>query len=125
MRIAETFGAALRINGICRVAQPDGSWIVYEPGDGVPEGLFGAPSNGVPAEVTMRQARQALHIAGLLTDVEAAIDAMTEPPRELARIAWEHSQVIERRAPFVLQLAAALGMSDAEVDALFVSAASL
>lgn len=73
----------------------------------------------------MRQARQALHLAGRLAVVEAAIDAMTEPPRELARIAWEHSQVIERHAPFTEQLAAVIGMSAAEVDALFIQAAAL
>lgn len=124
MRIAQTLEAAHQIAGIARVARADGAWDVYEPGDPLPDGLFGPP-NVVPAEVTMRQARQALHIAGKLAAVEAAIAALPEPPRELARIAWEHSQVIERRAPFVVQLAAAIGMSDAEVDALFVSAASL
>lgn len=125
MHTVPTLAQAQAIQSIARVAQPDGTWLVYESGDTIPSGLFGEPDDGIPAEVTMRQARQALHIAGRLAAVEAAIDAMTEPPRELARIAWKHSQVIERRALFVLQLASALGMSDAEVDALFVSAASL
>ena len=73
----------------------------------------------------MRQARQALHLAGKLPDVETAIAAMPDPPRELARIAWDHTQVIERHAQFTGRLAAVLGLSDAEVDALFIQAASL
>jgi len=125
MRTAPTLQAAQEIHAIARVAQADGTWLVYEPGDTLPDGIFGPPADGVTAEVTMRQARQALHLAGKLAAVEAAIDAMPEPPRELARIAWEHSQVIERNAPFTEQLAAVLGMSAAEVDALFIQAAAL
>ena len=125
MKTAPTLVAAQQIPGIARVAQADGTWIVYEHGDTLPEGIFGPPADVVPAEVTMRQARQALYLAGKLADVEDAIAAMPEPPRELARIAWDHSQVIERHAQFTERLAAVLGLSDAEVDALFIQAAAL
>lgn len=109
---------------VCAVT--DGhTFAVYEPGEDMPEIASAPAASNVPAEVTMRQARQALYIAGRLADVTAAIDSMPEPPRESARIAWEYSQVIERDATFVRQLATALGMSNADVDALFVAAAGL
>ena len=79
----------------------------------------------VPAAVTMRQARRALLAAGLLSAVETAIDALSEPERSAARIEWEYSSEVQRHNGFVAQLAPALGLSDAQLDALFVSAATL
>ena len=84
-----------------------------------------APVVVVPGAVTMRQARRALLAAGLLAAVEAAIDALAEPERSAARIEWEYSSEVQRHNGFVTQLAPALGLSDAQLDALFVSAAAL
>lgn len=79
----------------------------------------------VPAEITMRQARLALHAAGLLTGVEAAINAMPDPPKTEARIEWEYSNTMRRSNPFVANLGAALGLTSAQVDALFIQAAAI
>ncbi|HWI02405.1 MAG TPA: hypothetical protein VNT52_01005 [Acidimicrobiales bacterium] len=83
------------------------------------------PEPGVPQRVTMRQARQALILAGLDQAVEDAIDSLPEPHNKLARAEWEYSQTVERDRPFVQMLAPALGLDDAALDALFVHAASL
>ncbi len=90
-------------------------------------GVFTAPEPAVvvPAAVTMRQARRALLSAGLLSAVETAIDALAEPERSAARIEWEYSSEVQRHNGFVAQLGPALGLSDAQLDALFVSAAAL
>lgn len=82
-------------------------------------------SNGVPFEVTQRQARMALHALGHLTSVEAAINALPDPPRTEARIAWDFSNTIQRSNPFVSQLAALLGFTDQDLDELFLMAAGL
>lgn len=79
----------------------------------------------VPQVVTMRQARLALLGAGLLAQVDAAIDALPEPQKSAARIEWDYSSEVHRNRPFVQQLAAALGMDDAALDAMFVEAAKL
>lgn len=85
-----------------------------------------APGGAVPQRVTMRQARLALHGAGLLDDVEAAIDAISDADdRAAARITWDHSQEVVRNNGLVAQLAPALGLTDVQIDALFVSAATL
>lgn len=79
----------------------------------------------VPASVAMRQARLALLGAGLLDDVEAAIAALPSPQKEAARIEWEYSQEVQRHNGFVSVLAPALGMTEAQTDALFIAAAGL
>jgi hypothetical protein len=79
----------------------------------------------IPQEVTMRQARLALFGAGLLASVESAIDALPEPQKTAARIEWDHSQTVQRSRGIVLQLGTAMGLSSAQIDALFVQAAAL
>jgi len=88
-------------------------------------GTVSIPSPGVPQSVTMRQARLALHAAGLLTSVDAAIAAMPEPDKTAASITWEFAQTVDRGFGMVPQLAAALGMSDTQIDDLFIAAAKL
>lgn len=84
-----------------------------------------APPVPVPQSVTMRQARLALHAAGLLAGVDAAIASMQEPAKTAAAIEWEYASAVERNAGLVPAMAAALGMSDADIDDLFVTAATL
>jgi len=79
----------------------------------------------VPQSVTMRQARLALHAAGLLTSVDAAIAAMDEPDKTAAQITWEFAQTVDRGFGMVPQLAAALGMTETQIDDLFIAAAKL
>lgn len=82
-------------------------------------------SVSVPSKVTMRQARLALHEAGLLVGVETAIDALPEPHRITARIEWDFSSEVFRDKPFVLMLGQALGLSPEDIDQLFISAAMI
>ena len=79
----------------------------------------------VPQIVTMRQARLALLGAGKLTDVNAAINALPSPTKEAAMIEWEYSQEVQRHNGFVSLLAPVLGMTDADLDALFIAGAAL
>jgi len=80
---------------------------------------------GPPKSVTMRQARLALHAAGLLGGVDAAIAALPEPTKTQAQIEWEYSNEVQRSNGIVAQLRPVLGLSDAQLDALFISAAAI
>lgn len=71
--------------------------------------------------LTPRQVRLALLQAGLLDDVEAAVAA---GGRELA-IWWEFSLACERDNPLVEQMAAGLGLSPEQVDAIWAAGAAL
>lgn len=79
----------------------------------------------MPAAVTMRQARLALLGAGLLDDIDAAINGLPSPQKEAARIEWEYSQEVWRHNGFVSVLAPMLGLTEAQTDALFLTAAGL
>lgn len=79
----------------------------------------------VPRIVTMRQARLALLGAGKLAAVNAAINALPSPTKEAAQIEWEYSQEVNRQNGLVSQLAPLLGMTEADLDALFVAGAAL
>lgn len=80
----------------------------------------------VPQVVTRRQARQALLLAGVLSQVPLAIAAIQDPlQRGMVQIEWDDSQVFERKRPTLITLAAALGMNDEALDQLFLTASEL
>lgn len=79
----------------------------------------------VPEQVTMRQARLALLGAGLLANVDTAIDSLPSPTKEAARIEWDYSSTVERHRGLVQSLGAAMGLTDAQLDTLFIQAATL
>lgn len=87
--------------------------------------IVAAPPTPVPSSVTMRQARIALLAAGLLDDVETAIAGLSSPTKERAQIEWEYSNEVQRNNGIVAQLGPLLGLSSAQIDALFIQAAAL
>ncbi len=83
------------------------------------------PAPLIPQKVTMRQARLALLQAGKLQAVNAAITAMQGVAGEAARIEWDYSNEVLRNQPLTIALAQAIGMTGAEMDQLFIVAATL
>ena len=79
----------------------------------------------VPPAITMRQARLTLLAAGLLDDVEAAINALPEPQKSAAKIEWEYSNEVQRHNGFVSALAPALGLSEAQLDTMFIQGSQI
>lgn len=84
-----------------------------------------AESAPAPGVVTMRQARLALLSAGLLSLVDGAVKALKGPEGEAARIEWEYAGAVERQWPLVLSLGASLGLTEQQLDDLFLLAATL
>lgn len=85
------------------------------------------PTPAIPESVTARQIRLWLVSHGVsLAAVEAAIDGIPDQQqRELVRVEWEYAPYVERSHPMLVPLAAALGLSEAQVDAAFREAAAL
>jgi len=77
----------------------------------------------VPTSVTPRQLRLALHYGGKLAQVEQFV-ASGQAPQE-AKIAWEYAVEFLRTDPMLEQFAHMLGMSEQDVDAMFVAAAQI
>ena len=85
-----------------------------------PEPALSAPS---PTEVTPLQGLLALNAAGF---AEAYTTWATAPERSFAELAFiDKAQVWRRDDPTLAAAAGALGLSEAQVDALFALAATL
>lgn len=82
---------------------------------------YTAAEIAMQASCTARQARLALHAAGLLASVEAAIQA----EGGAVAIEWEYATTIERASPLVASMAQSLGLTEPQLDALFTQAAAL
>lgn len=76
----------------------------------------------VPRIVTPLQGRIALAHFGLLVTIEAAVAAHPDPT---VKIAWEYATEFNRDSPTVVALAATLGITQEQLDAIFVFAAGV
>ena len=81
------------------------------------------PAVTTPQTVTRFQALAALHLAGHLEAVKAIMAAPETPV--LTKLAWDNALSFERASPTLASLAAALGLTDADLDALFTVAAGV
>jgi hypothetical protein len=80
----------------------------------------------IPESVTMRQARLALLQAGHLGSVQSAINAIEDPVlRQASQIEWEYAATVDRSSSFTQGMATALGLSEQDMDNLFMLAVSL
>jgi hypothetical protein len=76
--------------------------------------------------VTRAQGKAALIGAGLWDDVLAYVDGITDPTQQaLARVALDDTTEWRRDSPSLATAAAALGLSDDDLDGLFVAAAGI
>lgn len=80
----------------------------------------------VPQSITRAQAKLALLGAGLLAQVQPTIDAIPDPvQRQAAQIEWDDRLTFDRDNPTLAALAAGLGLTEMQLDELFVTAAGL
>ena len=79
----------------------------------------------VPAKVSMRKARLAMLQAGILDQVQTAIDAMEGTDGKVAQIEWEYADGLSRNHATVEALALALGLTEDQIDDLFIAAGEI
>lgn len=91
----------------------------------VADGQIAPIAHVVPEAVSMRQARLALLGAGKLKTINNAIAGLPGVQGEAARVEWEFASEVRRDSPLISQMAQALGLSNEQIDSLFVSAADL
>jgi hypothetical protein len=88
--------------------------------------ILNVPPVEVPLALTRKQAKQALVLAGLYTNVEVAIASISdETERLLVQVAWEDSETFERNNSTLLMLANALGLTSEQLDQMFITGATL
>ncbi len=83
------------------------------------------PAPKVPEAVTMRQARLALLQAGLLDQIDAAIASLAGDEGKAARIEWDYANEVRRDSSLIAMFSAKIGLSDEQMDKLFITAAGL
>jgi hypothetical protein len=80
----------------------------------------------VPQQVTRAQGKAALIQAGLWGDVEDYVDGIEDPTEKaLALVALNDTTHWQRTSPFLNAAAAALGLTDEQLDDLFRQAAKI
>lgn len=80
------------------------------------------PVVGVPNAVFWWRIKLVLHEAGLLPAVEAAIAGLPEDVKTRVNIALEGGSIIQRTSPMANQIGAAVGLSEAALDNIFIQA---
>jgi len=88
-----------------------------------PEPADVPPPPPIPSTVTRFQALAILAAGGYLDTVRTYINTLDQ--NNVQRLAWENAADWERSSPTLNALAAMLGLSDAQVDELFVAAAKV
>ena len=123
--------AISNITGL-QVGERDGIWVVKDGEDWrsltAQEELSVQPEYDrlyhdlmVPKVITMRQARLALNAAGLLGTITQSISSM---PMEV-QIEWEYTSEVLRDSPTIKTLQIAMGLSDIQVDQIFIDGSKL
>lgn len=83
-------------------------------------------TSSAPQAVSMRQARLALLQAGMLATVDQVIAGITPTEaQQRIKVEWDYATEVARNWPTLLALQPALGLTDEQVDDLFVLAATL
>jgi hypothetical protein len=93
----------------------------------LPEGTvidpYIAPPPPIPSTVTRFQALAVLAAGGYLDTVRTYIATLDQ--NNVQRLAWENAADWERTSPTLNALAAMLGLTDAQVDELFIAASKV
>lgn len=105
--------------GWTKVCRDDSTWEVVECGP------LSTPA--VPKTVSARQIRLWLIANGVsLAQIDEMINNIADQQqREYTRVEWEFAPYVERTHPMLASFAAALDMTEEQIDAAFIAAATL
>lgn len=80
----------------------------------------------LPKIVSQRQLRTQLVLNDFdLNDIQTAINALTEPNKSIAQVAWDYAITFERDSPLLISLGESLGLSQTDIDNIFINASKL
>lgn len=84
-----------------------------------------AAFDAVPVEVERWKLRAALELNGYLAAVEAAINALPPTQQIVLKAKWAGQETVQRNHPTIIQLGAAIGLTPAQIDNIFIQASRL
>jgi len=80
----------------------------------------------IPQVVSQRQLRTQLSLNGFdLGDVQAVIDSLPDPNKTIAQIAWDYSLTFVRNDALLNSISGILGISQSDLDQIFINASKL
>lgn len=79
----------------------------------------------VPQQVSMWALREAVMIAGEMTAITNALNALPEPQKSIGWNRWEYKENIVRDSPIITMLQQELGWTNSHVDDLYRAAQSI
>lgn len=117
---ADTVTLALDAGAILVQINATGGVDYWLPGDELPDWATQEPVPSI-LDITSWQLTQALIELGMIGAVESLIASTTDP---YIKYGWQQATIYSRNDPVVIAAKTGLGMTDEEVDALFLFAAS-
>lgn len=80
----------------------------------------------VPNVITSRQLRLQLVLSGFdLNNINLIIDSLPEPNKSIAKVSWEYATTFEREHQMLGLIAQQLGITETELDTIFINAEKL
>ena len=76
----------------------------------------------IPQEVQLWRVRTILKLSGLESNIETALNGLDEPMKTGALYVWNYGTTIERGSATVQLLQYVLGLTDTQVDDIFIQA---
>lgn len=76
----------------------------------------------IPQEIQLWRVRTILKLSGLESNIETALNGLDEPMKTGALYVWNYGTTIERGSATVQLLQYVLGLSDTQVDEIFIQA---
>jgi len=108
------------------INETDGVWKIDPDTGEISKHSFPPAPPYVPQQVTRAQGKAALITAGLWSAVESYVDAIADPTEKaLALVALNDTTHWNRTSPFLNDAAAALGLTEQQMDDLFTQAATI
>ena len=87
--------------------------------------IYEATNLIVPQEVQLWRARTVLKLLGMEQVIEVALNSLDEPLKTGALYIWQFGTTVERNSQTVLLLQTVLGLTDAQVDDIFIQAENI
>lgn len=79
------------------------------------------PFQNVPTTITARQLRLALVDRGIdIGKIDEIINALPGEQKTAAQISWEYAHTFKRNNPMLLQVAEAIGITEEELNDIFI-----
>ena len=91
-----------------------------------PEEIAEANKPIIPSIITARQLRLQLVLNGFnLNAIDLIIDSLAEPNKSIAKVSWEYATTFEREHQMLELIAQQLGITETELDTIFINAEKL